>query len=157
MLESPTIIKIGHSFSGDVRMLNQTFKTEIDPKNLVEVQKMIKSKSTRGLKFMVNEYLQKDFCKFNQMSGWFLRPLRKSQIHYAALDAVAMIPIYELLKDATDDRLNLEEKNQKKKKKEKKYKKHNKKKKKKYILIEENKDHKNSSDLSLKENKSKFL
>ena len=85
MLESDSIVKVGHSFSGDIRMLNQTFKIEIKSHKLVEVQKLIKSKMTRGLKYMVNQYMQKDFCKFNQMSGWFQRPLRRAQIHYCLL------------------------------------------------------------------------
>lgn len=98
MLETPAILKIGHSFDGDVRMLNQTFKTQIAPQSLVQVEKLVPGKRTMGLKTMVKEYFQKEFCKFNQVSAWFQRPLRRAQLHYAALDAVVMIPLYERLK-----------------------------------------------------------
>lgn len=37
------------------------------------------------------------------MSNWEHRPLRKSQMHYAALDAFVLIDIYEKLKDAVLD------------------------------------------------------
>ena len=36
-----------------------------------------------------------NLSKYEQCSGWHVRPLRKSQIHYAALDAVLPAIIYE--------------------------------------------------------------
>jgi ribonuclease D len=122
MLESPDIIKIGHSFSGDVRMLNQTYKVQISPQKLVGVEKMVKSKTTKGLKALIKEYFKLEFCKFNQVSAWFQRPLRKSQIHYAALDAVCMIPLYEELLTNPEAKIETEiqpEESKKKKKKKK--------------------------------------
>ena len=34
-------------------------------------------------------------CKIEQISNWNRRPLRKSQMHYAALDAHSLIKIVE--------------------------------------------------------------
>lgn len=36
--------------------------------------------------------------KYEQCSGWQARPLRRSQIHYAAMDAVLPISIYDKLR-----------------------------------------------------------
>lgn len=119
MLETPSILKIGHSFSGDVKMLNQTFHTQINPQNLVEIEKVLPTKRIKGLKTLMKEYFNKEFCKFNQVSAWFQRPLRRSQVHYAALDAVTMIPLYERLKTVAQDSPQMQPESLSKKKKKK--------------------------------------
>lgn len=43
--------------------------------------------------------LDKKICKFEQISNWNKRPLRKSQTHYAAVEAFALIKILEKLKE----------------------------------------------------------
>ena len=42
-------------------------------------------------------YPGKNLCKVEQMSNWERRPLRKSQMHYAMLDAFVLIDIVEKL------------------------------------------------------------
>lgn len=42
--------------------------------------------------------LEKELSKFEQCSAWDCFPLRKAQIHYAALDSFILIKIYEELK-----------------------------------------------------------
>ena len=39
----------------------------------------------------------KQLSKYEQQSNWTLRPLRKAQVHYAALDALVCIKIYKEL------------------------------------------------------------
>ena len=46
---------------------------------------------------VVETILGKPLCKGEQMSNWELRPLRKSQTHYASLDAACLIPILNKL------------------------------------------------------------
>jgi len=43
--------------------------------------------------------LERPMSKYEQMSNWNKRPLRKSQIHYAAFDAFILLKIYDIMKD----------------------------------------------------------
>ena len=44
---------------------------------------------------MCNEVLGVDLCKYEQCSFWENRPLKQSQIHYAAIDALVCITLYK--------------------------------------------------------------
>ena len=48
-----------------------------------------------NLKKVCKEILNKDLCKFEQISNWENRPLRMRQLHYAALDAYVLLKLYE--------------------------------------------------------------
>lgn len=50
-----------------------------------------------GLSKVALNVLNKSICKVEQMSNWERRPLRKSQAHYASLDAYILIGIIEKL------------------------------------------------------------
>jgi ribonuclease D len=50
-------------------------------------------KQVRGLAKIVKLVYDKKFSKYNQESAWTTRPLRRGQIHYAALDAVSVLDI----------------------------------------------------------------
>ena len=47
---------------------------------------------------MVEKLIGKKLCKFEQRSNWNRRPLKKSQLHYAALDALVCEVLYDILK-----------------------------------------------------------
>ena len=46
---------------------------------------------------MTEQVLKKKLCKGETLSNWERRPLRSSQVHYAALDACIMIYLYQEL------------------------------------------------------------
>ena len=50
-----------------------------------------------GLNKVSQEVLEKQICKYEQISNWERRPLRKSQKHYAALDAFVLLRILDKL------------------------------------------------------------
>lgn len=50
-----------------------------------------------SLSHMTETILGKDLCKFNQTSDWNMRPLRKSQLHYAILDAAVLVEVYKVI------------------------------------------------------------
>ncbi len=93
-------IFLAFAFSSDLKTLgnseiNEFFKKEkiIDFKD-VFTDKAFGTKF-RGLSNMSLNLIGKKLCKKNQISNWELRPLRKEQIHYAALDAYILIEIFE--------------------------------------------------------------
>jgi len=99
--EDPSIIKIGFSFKNDIVMFKQANLTFFDNmKGFKEITDMfIKSKYWKDqMKMSLNEVFKSIFnvgiCKSEQMSNWELRPLRKSQQHYASVDVYVLIMIY---------------------------------------------------------------
>eukprot|EP00435_Cladocopium_sp_Y103_P040318 s2531_g10.t4 len=54
---------------------------------------------TGGLRHLVQRALTKELCKVEQCSCWGRRPLRASQLHYAALDAWVLLPCAKYLQD----------------------------------------------------------
>ena len=52
----------------------------------------------RGLaKITAELFPGKQLCKKEQISNWTKRPLRKTQLHYGALDAYILVEIMEIL------------------------------------------------------------
>lgn len=87
-------ILIGHSCSGDLKVIHSIIRTNRKIKPIVDIQKWHKTKKNMALKDIVFEYFKKPFSKFEQCSGWDNRPLRRAQLHYAALDALVLLKIY---------------------------------------------------------------
>jgi hypothetical protein len=97
------ILKIGHTLSSDVSSLRNTYsKMPLDFRGLINIDEFVhpdNSKKTFGLADIVKYIFSKKFCKYNQQSQWQQRPLRRAQIHYAALDSVATLNVYLKLEE----------------------------------------------------------
>jgi ribonuclease D len=101
LLESTEIIKIGHTFSSDFDYLNKNFPHKLAPKNIIDIAKLFKdhfpNELYSSLTYMTKKFLGKQLCKYEQRSNWLRRPLKKTQLYYAALDAFVCIKIYNIL------------------------------------------------------------
>lgn len=106
MFTNPDIIKLGISFSGDIRNVKQSYKEmtsfDFDLNNyidLLDYYKEMYNELPGGLAGLCERVLGIHLCKGEQMSNWEKRPLKFSQMHYAALDSYVLIDIYKELKD----------------------------------------------------------
>jgi len=121
---SESVIKIGMSFDNDILLLTKQypcfkcFKCIRNYLNLEKVLDFIRSDSGRatfgvdlaverrirnlkqregGLPTVVRHVLKKRMEKKEQLSNWSLRPLRLSQLQYAAIDSAVEIEVYQKL------------------------------------------------------------
>ena len=51
-----------------------------------------------SLKAACEAFLNASLCKEEQRSDWGMRPLRESQLEYAALDALACVRLWQVLR-----------------------------------------------------------
>jgi uncharacterized protein with PIN domain len=122
-LYNKKVIKIGYGFTHDIKMVAQSFvslhdsdlfrQTVIDLGYLVNsliqlncplfnnksAEENMKDGSEitkeRGLSELVRLCLGRPLNKSEQISNWEKRPLRKSQLNYAALDAYCLVEIFD--------------------------------------------------------------
>jgi ribonuclease D len=108
---SQKIVKLGYHFSSDLNMLNIGFSEITDCFSKVEhvfdFQKIeghlsflpdpSEVRYPLGLSRLSEYMLGKPLCKSERMSNWAQRPLRKSQLRYAALDSHVLISIWDVL------------------------------------------------------------
>ena len=66
----------------------------VDLRDLYQYKYFQKAK---GLKHMCKEVLGINLCKYEQCSFWENRPLKQSQLHYAAIDALVCVSLYKKL------------------------------------------------------------
>lgn len=57
-----------------------------------------------SLEYQVRTILERKLSKFEQISDWDTRPLRKSQMHYAGMDAWVLIKLYEAMQKKAEDK-----------------------------------------------------
>ena len=100
---------IGFSFHSDLDMFEQFFPSMSFYKkftNFIDVQsyymKIHELDNQIGLAKVATDLMGKEICKGEQMSNWELRPLRKTQLHYGALDAYVLIELLKLTAKAAE-------------------------------------------------------
>lgn len=97
----PDIEILGHTFTSDISCLRETFSNRpLDFTSVICVEDgFVEGKSKPGLAAIIKTLYKKNLCKHDQQSNWKQRPLRKTQLHYAALDAVSTLNIYLKIKN----------------------------------------------------------
>lgn len=108
------VIKLGYGLSQDFKILKHTFpyiNTEefvqiIDLQNTMDkkvcgqnkndAKDITRKRKHKGLSGLTEDYLFKPLDKTYQVSCWSKRPLCKSQVLYAALDAFVLLQLYEI-------------------------------------------------------------
>lgn len=105
IFESKDIVKVGHSIATDMTEIAKTFKADksFDVNELIDIAVINRDifglANTASLKFMAQKLLGLNLSKYEQVSNWNRRPLRKTQLHYAAIDAFIVVKLYEKLQD----------------------------------------------------------
>lgn len=107
LLGDVNVIKLGFGVSQDLTVLaraidpalpSQAFRTG-PPRSVVDLKGEGSGVSHRlkgrGLAEYAMEFLGKPLDKAEQCSNWSIRPLRQSQLEYAALDAWVLVAIWE--------------------------------------------------------------
>ena len=120
LLISEDVMKLGIGLENDIRLIQKNiFDHEYQEQknlcymnyhvaemvNFVDLQKLyLKSDNQDSLidkkssqKHICSEVLKKDLSKCDQVSYWLRNPLRKSQVHYAAMDAYILLELYKHL------------------------------------------------------------
>ncbi|AFM04038.1 ribonuclease D [Bernardetia litoralis DSM 6794] len=100
VLENPNVEKIFHSCSSDLIVVGDVCNCAI--KNIQDTALMyrflLKSHNDIGLQSLVEEKLNIELEKQEQVSDWAKRPLSKSQLIYAATDVIYLFELFEILK-----------------------------------------------------------
>jgi ribonuclease D len=105
---------ISFSFHNDIKQIDDakiksffSLKSKKENVDLENEYKKILNKKSLSLSQLTMEIFKSKLCKMEQVSNWNSRPLRKAQIHYAALDAHILVLLHQRLlefqKDLIDD------------------------------------------------------
>ena len=108
IFQDKTILKLSFDLHQDLMMLNnvgkrsfypamQTIHSLIDLKSEYHVLLNRSSTQQIGLSTVCERYLGKQLNKSMRLSDWSQRPLAGAQLEYAALDAHALIAIYDAI------------------------------------------------------------
>jgi len=94
-------IFIGYAFNkSDIDQffeeLQNMFK-DVEIIDLIDLYQNRYLEKAPALKIMCEKLLGKKMCKYEQCSYWENRPLKKSQLHYAAFDAIVCVSLYKIL------------------------------------------------------------
>lgn len=95
---------VGHTLEADLnqevaRLLGFNGNISCNAVDICPIFKELYPGVRPGLASITKTLLGKDLCKEYTLTNWERRPLLKNQIHYAALDAVIVIKLWEKLKE----------------------------------------------------------
>ena len=93
---------LGYSFNKNDLLnmpieMREFFETKCQIYDLRTIYQQKYLEKASSLKVMFETLEKIPLCKYEQCSDWELRPLRKTQLHYAALDALACVLLYKNL------------------------------------------------------------
>lgn len=102
-IENPSVLKIGLSLQDDFSVLRRS--TQCEPQGFVDLQKMVKDFeiTDTSLKKIYAILFGRRISKAQRLTNWEADSLTPQQQAYAALDAVACLDIYNLLKSGGFD------------------------------------------------------
>jgi hypothetical protein len=90
---------IGYAFnSSDIDYFNEKLQKMFQQTVIIDLIDIYQHKyleKAPSLKEMCLKFLGNKLCKYEQCSNWDNRPLKKRQLHYAALDAIVCISLYK--------------------------------------------------------------
>lgn len=102
LLSNPKHVIVGHSVASDIKYIERTMKIEA-VEGVIDIAKLFKEKfpneAQTSLAFMTHFMIGKYLSKYEQRSNWNRRPLKKTQAHYAALDAQVCLILFQMLKE----------------------------------------------------------
>jgi uncharacterized protein with PIN domain len=106
LFKNPQIQKIGFSFNSDLEVIERSLQiSSLKIDNLIDLGYDPTSREVWSLARFVERFIGKPLCKREQGSAWNKRPLRKAQLHYAALDAVVCLKMSSFLEDIKEKRI----------------------------------------------------
>jgi len=114
LISNPNIQIVGHTLSADISKLRETQKKNDQEEkgglsmagemDISKIYRLLYPGKKYSLASICEDILKKPMSKYDQMSNWHNRPLRKAQMHYAALDAVVVLVLFEKLRDEIHSR-----------------------------------------------------
>lgn len=105
----PKILKIFHSAQDDIKALKRDFGFEFVNVADTMLSSRYLGMEHNSLSALVEHYHKKILAKEYQKSNWELRPLKRDQLEYAALDTAYLESIWEKMEKELRDRGLLEE------------------------------------------------
>jgi len=98
---NPKILKVFHAGDNDIRIIKRDYNCSFH--HIFDTQRAasLLGHHFLSLETLIQEYLPVDFTKKKKMqrSRWEIRPLTEEQLHYASLDTLYLIPLYQALKE----------------------------------------------------------